>query len=398
MPATDVVIVGAVRTAVARGYANGALNPVHPVDLLSRTLEALMQRTGVAKKDVEDVICGCVSPVGEQGGNIARVGALKAGFPDHVPGVQLNRFCGSGQQAVHFASQAIGSGQQDIVIACGVEMMSRVPMGSDTIFATGDKDKIEEYRNLFTFRLLHQGQSDEMISEKWNLTRQEMDKFSGLSHERSAAAAAKGIFKREIIPITVKKPDGTQVVFDKDEGVRVPVDYKKMATLKTPFKENGRVSPANASQLSDGAGALLLMSAEKAQKLGVKARARIVATAVVGSDPEFMLTGPIPATRKVLEKANLTVDQIDVFEINEAFAPVVLAWQKELNVPLNKINPNGGAIAHGHPLGATGCILMTKLLHELERTGARYGLQTMCIGYGMATATIIENLSGRAAL
>jgi len=366
------------------------------VDLLSQTLAELMTRTGVAKKEVEDVVTGCVTALGEQGGNIGRLALLKAGFPVHVPSVQLNRMCGSSQQAIHFAAQAIASGQMDCVIACGIEMMGKVTMGSD--FLDGNPEKILEFGKDFPYKILHQGQSAELMAESWNLSRDQLDKFSGSSHEKCALATENGYFKREIMPMTITKPDGSKTTLDKDEGIRVPVDYKKMATLKTPFKHNGHISAANASQVSDGAAAVLLCSAEKCKQLGLQPRARIVACSVIGSDPELMLSGPIAATRKVLQKARMSLDQINVFEINEAFASVVLAWQKELNIDMKKVNPNGGAIAHGHPLGATGCILMTKLVHELERSGKRFGLQTMCIGHGQATATIIENVNARSNL
>jgi len=363
---------------------------------LAMTLEELMKRVPkVPKSDVEDVIGGCVSPVGEQGGTIPRAAALKAGFPITTPGVQLDRMCGSGQQAIHFAAQAIGSGDMDCVIACGIEMMSRVPMGSSSPLNPqfNTPEQVENYRKIGGFPMPHQGQSAELICEKYNISRDDLDKFSGLSHERNAEAIKNGYFKSQTFPINVTKKDGTKSVFEKDEGVRVPVDYKKMATLPTPFKQNGKVSAANASQISDGSAALLLMSASKAQSLGLKPKARIVSCAVVGSDPRLMLDGVIPATKKALEKSKLNINQIDAFEINEAFAPVVLAWQKTMGVPFEKINIEGGAIAHGHPLGATGCILATKLVNHLQRTGKRYGLQTMCIGLGQATAMIIENPS-----
>jgi len=382
----DVYIVGCVRTPIGRGYAGGALNGIQPVELLALTLAEVVKRSKVPAEQVEDVICGVVSPVKEQGANIPRFAALMAGFPVSVPGVQLNRMCGSGQQAVHFAAQAIGSGNMDAVIACGVEMMSVVPMGSDWKVDADFSKKIPH-------RILHQGVSAEMIAEKYKLTRDELDKFSGQSHEKAAEAVKKGYFKKEIMPVKVKKTDGSEVVVEKDEGIRVPVDYGKMKTLKTPFKAGGLITPANASQISDGSGAVMLVSGKKLKELGLKPLARIVACAVVGSDPEYMLLGPIPATQKVLKMANLTVKDIDLFEINEAFASVVLAWMKELKLDAEKVNPNGGAIAMGHPLGASGAILMTKMVHDLERTGKRYGLQTMCIGFGMATATIIENLN-----
>eukprot|EP01116_Phalansterium_solitarium_P014809 TRINITY_DN3265_c0_g1_i1.p1 TRINITY_DN3265_c0_g1~~TRINITY_DN3265_c0_g1_i1.p1 ORF type:complete len:404 (+),score=102.96 TRINITY_DN3265_c0_g1_i1:57-1268(+) len=395
----DVYIVEAVRTPIARGYKNGKFHNLFAVELLSQTLDSVVSRAGVPKAQVEDVIVGCVCPVGEQGGNIARMALLKAGFPIAVAGVQLNRMCGSGQQAIHFAAQAIAAGDMDCVVACGVESMSRVPMGSDSPWTEGPlvtKANADAYRALFPgLNILHQGKSAEMIAEKWRLTRDELDRFSGQSHEKAGRAMKLGFFKREILPVETRQADGSRgpTVAD-DEGVRLPVDYAKMASLPTPFnKAGGKISAANASQISDGASAVMLCSERKMKELGLRPRARIVARVVVGSDPELMLTGPIPATQKVLQKAGLRLSDIDVFEINEAFASVVLAWQKELGVDPSKVNPNGGAIAHGHPLGATGCILMTKLVHELERSGARYGLQTMCIGYGQATATIIENVS-----
>jgi len=300
--------------------------------------------------------------------------------------VQLNRMCGSGQQAVHFASQAIRSGDMDAVIACGVEMMSVVAMGSDFQI---DEDFVKK----MPYKILNQGVSAEMIAEKYNLTRDDLDKISGLSHENAAEAIKKGYFKKEIMPVKVTKADGSIVVVDKDEGVRVPVDYAKMKSLKTPFRQGGRITAANASQISDGSAAVMLVSGRKLKELKLTPLARIVACVSVGSDPEYMLTGPIPATQKVLQKAGLTVDDIDLFEINEAFASVVLAWMKELKPKPERVNPNGGAIAMGHPLGASGAILMTKMVHDLERTGKRYALQTMCIGFGQATATIIENMN-----
>jgi len=381
-----VYIVGCVRAPIARGYQGGALNGIKPVELLALTLQEVAKRSNVPVAQVEDVICGCVSPVKEQGANIPRFAALMAGFPVTVPGVQLNRMCGSGQQAVHFASQAIGAGHMDVVIACGVEMMSVVSMGSDWQLD-------ESFAKKMPYKVLHQGVSAEMIAEKYKLTRDELDKISGRSHEKAAEAIKKGYFKKEIMPVKVQKADGTEVVVDKDEGVRVPVDYSKMKALKTPFKAGGLITAANASQISDGCAAVMLVSGSKLKELKLKPLARVVACVTVGSDPEFMLTGPIPATQKVLKKAGLTVKDIDLFEINEAFASVVLAWMKELNPDPEKVNPNGGAIALGHPLGASGAILMTKMVHDLERTGKRYALQTMCIGFGQATATIIENLN-----
>eukprot|EP01111_Echinosteliopsis_oligospora_P009491 TRINITY_DN2792_c0_g1_i3.p1 TRINITY_DN2792_c0_g1~~TRINITY_DN2792_c0_g1_i3.p1 ORF type:complete len:408 (+),score=122.54 TRINITY_DN2792_c0_g1_i3:89-1312(+) len=390
----DVFIVSCVRTPIARGYAKtGGLFGMKPVELLANTLKEVVKRAEIDASLVEDVICGVVSPLKEQGGNIPRFASLLAGFPITVPGVQLNRMCGSGQQAIHFASQAIGSGDMEVVIACGVEMMSTVPLGSDF-----SKDTYFGQNMKMQHQVLHQGVSAEMIAEKYKLTRDELDRFSGRSHELSASAISHGYFEKEIMPIQYKKIDdnGNQitVTVDKDEGVRVPVDYEKMKTLKTPFKkEKGLITPANASQISDGSSAVLLVSGKKVKELGLKPKARIVACVTVGSDPEFMLTGPITATQKVLLKSGLSVDQIDVFEINEAFASVVLAWQKEIRPDPSKVNPLGGAIALGHPLGASGAVLMTKMAHYLERTGKRYGLQSMCIGFGQATATIIENIN-----
>jgi len=383
----DVYIVSCVRTPIGRGYPNGALRGIQPVELLAETLKEVVKRSGITPAIVEDVVCGVVSPLKEQGANIPRMASLLAGFPVTVAGVQINRMCGSSQQAVHFASQAIASGDMDVVIAAGVEMMGVVPMGSD--WQLDDPSIMKK----FPFKVLHQGQSAELICDKWSLSRDELDKISGQSHEKAAVAQKNGYFKREIFPVKVKKADGAEVVVELDEGIRVPVDYIKMRALKTPFREGGRVSAANASQISDGASAVLLVSGKKVKELGLKPRARVITRVAVGSDPELMLSGVIPATQKALQKAGLTADDIDLFEINEAFAPVVLSWMKEIKPRPERVNPNGGAIAMGHPLGASGCILMTKMVHELERTGKRYGLQTMCIGFGQATATIIENCS-----
>jgi acetyl-CoA acetyltransferase family protein len=378
-------IVEAVRTPVGRGREDGALHGVHPVDLLATTLAECVKRAGVEKKDVEDIIGGCVSPMDKQGANIPRLALLKAGFPVDVPGVQINRMCGSSQQAIHFASQAVAAGDMDLVIGAGIEMMGTVPMGSDW----GVLD--EEFLASFPYPITSMGICAEKIAEKWNLSRRELDEFSAESHNRAANAIKKGYFKSQIVPIEVRT-NGTTHVVDTDEGVRPNPSIEKMMSLKTVFKENGVITAANASQVSDGAGALLVASGEKVDAMGLTKRARIVARVVVGSDPELTLTGPIPATQKVLARAGLTIGDIDVVEINEAFASVVLAWAHELKPDMAKVNPNGGAIALGHPLGATGAILMTKLLHELERSGGRFGLQTMCIGHGMATATIIERL------
>ncbi len=375
----EVYIVSAVRTPIGVGKpGRGALSGIPPVDLAARVLGEVVRRAGIAPQKVDDVVWGCVSPVGEQGGNLGRLAVLKADFPVSVPGVTLNRMCGSSQQAVHFAAQAILAGDMDIVIAGGTEVMSRVPMGSDWPEAWPD----------LPYELVHQGVSAELMAEKWQLGRDELDAFAYRSHLHAMQAIQKGYFRTQLLPLTL--PDGR--LFDTDEGVRMPPDRQKMAALKPVFKEDGVVTAGNSSQISDGAAALVLASPKAVGMYNLVPRARIVARVVVGSDPVLMLDGPIPATRRALRKAGLTLDDMDVIEINEAFASVVLAWARELQPDMRKVNPNGGAIAHGHPLGATGAVLMTKLLYELERRGGRYGLQTMCIGHGMATATIIERL------
>jgi acetyl-CoA acetyltransferase family protein len=379
----NAVIVGAARTAV--GKRNGKLSTVRPDDLLADTLKALVERTKIDPAEVEDVIIGCVDQLGEQGFNIARNAALIAGFPLDVCGTTLDRMCGSGQQAANFAAMGVMSGQYECVIAGGVENMSRVPMGSN---ASGPGDGPLSPRLQALYNIVPQGISAEMLAEKWGLKREELDKFSGESHEKAGRAIAEGRFKREIAPITL--PDGS--VFDTDEGVRVPVNWEKLASLAPSFKPDGVVTAGSSSQISDGAAALLIMSEARAKALKLTPRARIVATSLAGVDPTIMLTGPIPATQRVLKKAGLKIDQIDLFEINEAFASVVLAWERELHPDMERVNVNGGAIALGHPLGCSGGRLMNTLLHELERTKKRYGLQTMCIGFGQGIGTIIERL------
>ena len=379
----NAVIVGAARTAV--GKRNGKLSTVRPDDLLADTLKALVERTKIDPAEVEDVVIGCVDQLGEQGFNIARNAALIAGFPLDVCGTTLDRMCGSGQQAANFAAMGVMSGQYECVIAGGVENMSRVPMGSN---ASGPGDGPLSPRLQALYNIVPQGISAEMLAEKWGLKREELDKFSGESHEKAGRAIAEGRFKREIAPITL--PDGS--VFDTDEGVRVPVNWEKLASLAPSFKPDGVVTAGSSSQISDGAAALLIMSEARAKALKLTPRARIVATSLAGVDPTIMLTGPIPATQRVLKKAGLKIDQIDLFEINEAFASVVLAWERELHPDMERVNVNGGAIALGHPLGCSGGRLMNTLLHELERTKKRYGLQTMCIGFGQGIGTIIERL------
>ena len=383
---SDAVIVEAVRTAIGR--RNGKLSPVRPDDLLALTLREVVKRAGVDAAQVDDVVVGCVTQTGEQGLNIGRAAVLIAGFPVEVPGTTINRFCGSGQQAVNFAAQGVLSGAQDIVIGAGVESMSRVPMGSDA-FGPGEGPVSSKLTDLF--EIIPQGNSAEMIAKKWGFSREQLDEFAYQSHVKAGQAIQEGRFSREIFPVDVRQ-NGSSYLVDTDEGVRIPPSREKMAQLKPSFQEDGVVTAGNSSQISDGAAAVLVMTAEKAKSLGLKPRARIVAQAIVGSEPTIMLTGPIPATAKVLKKAGLQLKDIDLFEVNEAFAPVVLAWQHETGADMEKVNYNGGAIALGHPLGASGARLITTLLHELERQDARYGLSTMCIGYGMGIATIIERL------
>ena len=379
----DAVIVGAVRTAVGR--RNGKLSGLRPDDLLAETLKALVERTGIDPTEVEDVVIGCVDQVGEQGFNIARNAALIAGLPVDVCGTTLDRMCGSGQQAVNFAAMGVMAGQYECVIAGGVEHMTRVPMGSN---GAGPGDGPLSPRLQSLYNLIPQGLSAEMVAEKWALRREELDELSAESHEKAGRAVAEGRFRREVVPVTL--PDGG--VFDTDEGVRVPVNREKMAALAPSFKPDGVVTAANSSQISDGAAALLIMAATRAKALGLTPRARVVATSLAGVDPTIMLTGPIPATQRVLKKAGVKLDQIDRFEINEAFASVVLAWERELHPDMARVNVNGGAIALGHPLGCSGAKLLTTLLHELERAKKRFGLQTMCIGFGQGIGTIIERL------
>jgi len=383
---SEAVIVEAVRTAIGR--RGGKLSPVRPDDLLALTLQEVVRRVGVDPAQLDDVIVGCVTQTGEQGMNIARAAVLIAGFPVDVPGTTVNRFCGSGQQAVNFAAQGVMSGAQDIVIGAGIESMSRVPMGSD---ASGPGEGPVSPKLTDLFEIIPQGNSAEMIAKKWGFSREQLDEFAYQSHIKAGQAIQEGRFSREIFPVRFTQ-NGTSYEFQTDEGVRMPPSREKMAQLKPSFQEDGVVTPGNSSQISDGAAAVLVMTKEKAEQLGLKPRARIVAQAIVGSEPTIMLTGPIPATAKVLKKAGLQLKDIDLFEVNEAFAPVVLAWQHETGADPEKINYSGGAIALGHPLGASGARLITTLLHELERQDARYGLSTMCIGYGMGIATIIERL------
>jgi len=380
---SEAYIVGAVRTPV--GKRNGGLAAVHPVDLAARVLTELIARTGADPSAVDDVIMGCVSQIGPQAIDIARNAWLSAGLPESVPGVTIDRQCGSSQQAVHFAAQAVMSGTQDLVIAAGVENMSMVPMGT-TVRLTHEKGMPGPlgpgWRDRYGDQEISQFRGAQLVCEKWGLKRHQLEEFSLESHQRALRAIDEGRFAREITPVGAVSTD---------EGPRRDTSLEKMAELK-PLREGWELTAATASQISDGAAAVLVASPAAVERGGFTPRARIHALTVTGSDPVFMLTGPIPATERALARAHLTVDDIDVFEVNEAFAPVLLAWSAETGASLEKANPNGGAIALGHPLGATGAILMTKLLHELERTGGRYGLQTMCEGGGQANATIIERL------
>ena len=374
----EVYIINAVRTPIGSGKESGALHPFLPVELTAMVMKEVISRVGLDPHGLDDAIWGVVTPVDDQGGNLARLGVLKAGFPYEVPAVSLNRMCGSSQQALHFAAQAVLSGDMDLVIAGGTEMMSHQPLGKDYPQTWPEME----------VQLIHQGISAELMAEKWKIDRQSLDEYAFNSHIKAGAAIKAGYFSSQIIPITL--PDGR--IFTDDQGVRQPPDKEKMNALKPVFKENGVITAGNSSQVSDGSAALLVASREACDNFNLVPRARIVGRVVVGSDPTLMLDGPIPATRKILTRTGLRLENMDVIEINEAFASVVLAWKKEFHPDMSKVNPNGGAIAHGHPLGATGAVLMTKLLHELERIGGRYGFQVMCIGHGMATATIIEAL------
>ncbi|WP_045820878.1 thiolase family protein [Williamsia herbipolensis] len=388
---TDAVIVGAVRTPIGKGKATGALHGVHPVDLLAHSLRALVERTGIDPALVDDVITGTVTQADEQGQNIARNAVLAAGFPESVPATTINRQCGSSQQAVSFAAQGVMSGAYDVVIAAGVESMGRVPMMSD--IRPGADPFGEALAQRYPDGFIPQGYSAELIAARWDLSRTQLDEFALSSHEKAAAATKAGRFDAELAPIAG---------LDHDEMIRPGGSIDGLAQLRPAFYDEAmgrrfpdidwRITAANSSPLSDGSAALLIMSAEKAQQLHLTPLARVHTTTVVGSDPILMLTGIIPATHKVLEKAGLAIGDIDLFEVNEAFSPVVLAWAHDTGAELAKTNVNGGAIALGHPLGASGARLMTTMVNALHQTGGRYGLQTMCEAGGQANATIIERL------
>jgi acetyl-CoA acyltransferase len=392
------VIVDAVRTA--GGKRNGKLSGWHPADLAAEVLTSLVERNNLDPGLVEDVICGCVMQAGSQSINVGRNAVLAAGWPEEVPGTTIDRQCGSSQQSVHFAAQAVMAGVHDVVVACGVEVMSQVPMGASVGdgkfgFPFGERMGL---RYADVGGLVPQGISAEMIADKWGLSREDLDGFGVRSQQRAAVARDEGRFENEIIPVKAihrDKETGNVTQLDEmvtaDEGIRES-SLESLGKLKPSFKPDGKVTAANSSQITDGASAALIMSEEQANALGLRPRARFHAFALAGVDPVMMLTGPIPATDKVLARAGMSIDDIDLFEVNEAFASVLLAWQKETGADWDKVNVNGGAIALGHPLGASGTKLLATLLNELERTGGRWGLQTMCEGGGMANATIIERL------
>ena len=393
------VIVDAVRTASGKGKPGGALSGTHPVELLAGVLTALIERTGLDPARVDDVITGCVAQVGEQSLNIGRQGVLAAGWPVSVPATSIDRQCGSSQQAAHFAAQGVIAGGYDIAVACGVESMSRIPMGTAGI---GQDPFGPSVAARFPDGLVGQGISAELIAATWGLTRDELDEFSARSHQLAAAATEAGLFADEIVPVTVTAADGDRRVHTVDETMRASTTAAGLAKLNPSFASEAmgrrfpqidwRITAGNSSPLTDGASAMLIMEESVAAALGLRARARFHTFALAGDDPLLMLTAPIPATARVLDKAGLSVDDIDAFEVNEAFAPVPLAWLRETGADPARLNPRGGAIALGHALGASGTRLMTTLLNQLEATGGRYGLQTMCEGGGMANATIIERL------
>ena len=395
----EAVIVDAVRLASGKGKPGGALSGTHPVELLAHVLRALVDRNGLDPVRVDDVIGGCVQQVGEQALNISRTALLSAGFPESVPATTIDRQCGSSQQAAHFAAQGVIAGAYDIVIACGVESMSRIPMGTSPIGQDASGPGIAAR---YPEGLVHQGISAELISAKWKLDRESLDAYAAQSHQRAAGAAASGAFDREIVPIAVTDADGRRTEHRVDETVRGSTTADGLAGQRPSFRTDEfaarfpdapwQITPGNSSPLTDGASAVLIMSEKAAAELDLTPRARFHSFAVLGDDPLMMLTAPIPATRKVLDRAGLGIDDLDAYEVNEAFAPVPLAWAHELGADPAKLNPLGGAIALGHALGSSGTRLLTTLVNHLEATGGRYGLQTMCEGAGMANATIIERL------
>ncbi|MFE3851715.1 thiolase family protein [Streptomyces griseorubiginosus] len=395
----DAVIVDAVRSPLTKGKPGGALSALHAVELLAQTISRLLERVDIDPAEVDDVLTGCVSQVGEQAGNIGRMAWLAAGLPEHVPAVTVERKCGSSQQAAHFAAQGIMAGAYDVAVVAGVESMSRVPMGSSVI---GMDPYGPSVAGRYAPGLVPQGISAELIAARWKLSREQQDRYACASHARASARAAEGGFGREIVPVTVTDEDGCERAVTADETIRPTTTTEGLAQLKPAFENqtfaerfpqiSWSVTAGNSSQITDGAAALLVMSADRARQLDLRPRARFHSFAVVADDPVLMLTGPIPATRKVLARTGLSIADIDHYEINEAFAPVPLAWQAEFDADPARLNPAGGAIALGHPLGASGARLMTTMLTALEDTGGRYGLQSMCEAGGMANATVIERL------
>ena len=386
----EAVIVDAIRTP--GGKREGKLKNWHPAALAAHVLKAIAERNKLDPSQVDDVVMGCVMQVGPQSLNIARNAVLAAGWPESVPGTTVDRQCGSSQQAMHFAAQGVMSGAYDIAIAAGVEVMTKVPMGASVVKGMDfpfPKEMQERYKDS---GLPPQGIGADMIADQWNLSREDLDAFGARSQQRAEQATADGRFKAEIVPVPVVDDEGVESLMSVDEGIRHGTTPEKLAGLRPAFKEDGKITAGNSSQISDGASAVLIMSAEKAKELGLEPRARFHSFSVAGADPVTMLTGPIPATEKILKRSGLSIDDIDLFEVNEAFASVVLAWQKETGADMDKVNVNGGAIALGHPLGCSGTKLMSTLLNELERSDGRYGLQVMCEGGGMANATLIERI------
>ena len=388
----EVLIVGAARTPIGR--FRGTLRDLRADHLGAAVLNELVRRTGIEARHVDDVVFGCVTQVGEQCGNIARTALLSAGWPEHVPGMTVDRKCGSSEAALHVAYGQVAAGVSEAVVAGGAESMSRVPMG-------GNRDVHGQpfgWKLTERFELVSQGEAAERVADRWGLTRADLDEFALTSHRRAATADALGYFEREIVPVALDewsetRPGESGIVFRRDETIRRETSAEKLATLKTSFRPEGRITAGNSSQICDGAAAVLLMSGEAASRFELRPRARIRAIASVGSDPTLMLTGPVAATQLVLQRAGLAASDIDLFEVNEAFAPVPLMWMRETGIGLERLNVNGGAIALGHPLGATGARIMTALVHELERRDATFGLQAICCAGGMATATVVERLA-----
>jgi acetyl-CoA acetyltransferase family protein len=399
MSVEEAVIVDVVRTPSGRGKPGGALSGVHPVDLLGELLAELVRRNDLDPGAIDDVIAGCVGQAGQQSFNIARNAALAAGFPEHVPGTTIDRQCGSSQQAASFAAQAIMAGVQDVVIACGVESMSALPIGTSTL---GRDPYGQRLAARYPDGLVNQGVSAELIASRCGFTRDELDEFSARSHRLAAEAAETGRFARELVPVNTTDADGGPRTVVADETVRPSTTVEGLAALNPSFRTDAlaerfpglewKITPGNSSPLTDGASAALIMSARRADQLGLTPRARFHAFAITGSDPLYMLTGIMPATARILKQTGLNLDDIDAYEVNEAFAPVPLAWLREFDADIDRLNVDGGAIALGHPLGASGTRLLGTLLARLERSGGRYGLQTMCEGGGMANATVIERL------